>query len=69
MKRQEPLEVVFFESEAGSQPVKEFLTGRPREDRKEIGGDIYKVQEGVSGRITSRQKRGHRFMGSTEYYP
>jgi phage-related protein len=46
MKRQEPLEVVFFKSEAGNQPVKEFLTNRPREDRKEIGGDIYKVQEG-----------------------
>jgi phage-related protein len=29
-----------------NQPVKEFLTNRPREDRKEIGGDIYKIQEG-----------------------
>jgi phage-related protein len=46
VKRQEPLEVVFFKSEAGNQPVKEFLTNRPREDRKEIGTDIYKVQEG-----------------------
>jgi phage-related protein len=46
MKRQEPLEVVFFKSEAGNQPVKEFLMGRTKEDRKEIGADIYKVQEG-----------------------
>jgi phage-related protein len=46
MKRQEPLEVVFFESEAGNQPVKEFLMSRTKGDRKEIGADIYKVQAG-----------------------
>jgi phage-related protein len=46
MKRQEPLEVVFFKSETGNQPVKEFLMGRTKEDRKEIGSDIYKVQSG-----------------------
>lgn len=46
MKRQEPLEVVFFKSEAGNQPVKEFLMSRTKEDRKEIGADIYKVQAG-----------------------
>jgi phage-related protein len=46
MKRQEPLEIVFFKSESGNQPVKEFLTDRTKEDRKEIGADIYKAQEG-----------------------
>ncbi|MDR1302320.1 MAG: type II toxin-antitoxin system RelE/ParE family toxin [Treponema sp.] len=45
MKRQKPLEVVFFESDAGNQPVKAFLTSRPKEDRKEIGADIYNVQK------------------------
>jgi phage-related protein len=40
-----PLEIVFFKSEAGNQPVKEFLMSRTKEDRKEIGADIYKVQE------------------------
>jgi phage-related protein len=45
VKRQEPLEVVFFKSEAGNQPAKEFLTSRSQEDRKEIGSDIYKVQK------------------------
>jgi phage-related protein len=46
VKRQEPLEVVFFKSEAGNQPVKEFLMSRTKRDRKEIGADIYKVQTG-----------------------
>jgi phage-related protein len=46
MKRQNPLEVVFFQSEAGNQPVKEFLMDGTKDERKEIGADIYKVQEG-----------------------
>jgi phage-related protein len=46
LRRKELLEVVFFESEAGNQPVKDFLMSRTREDRKEIGSDIYKVQAG-----------------------
>ncbi|MDR2759491.1 MAG: type II toxin-antitoxin system RelE/ParE family toxin, partial [Spirochaetaceae bacterium] len=46
MERKEFLEVVFFKSEAGNQPVKEFLMNRTKEDRKEIGSDIYKVQIG-----------------------
>jgi hypothetical protein len=44
MGRKEPLQVVFFETESGNQPVRDFLLERSREDRKEIGSDIFTVQ-------------------------
>jgi phage-related protein len=46
MERAEPLQAVFFESESGNQPVRDFLLERTRDDRKEIGSDIFKVQQG-----------------------
>jgi phage-related protein len=46
MERKQLLPCVFFETESGNQPVREFLLGRIREERKEIGSDIFKVQEG-----------------------
>jgi phage-related protein len=46
MEREEALICVFFETESGNQPVRDFLLERPREDRKEIGSDIFKVQQG-----------------------
>jgi phage-related protein len=46
MDRKEPLKTVFFETESGNQPVRAFLLERSREDRKEIGSDIFKVQKG-----------------------
>jgi phage-related protein len=46
MKRKEPLQCVFFETAGGNQPVRDFLLGRTREERKEIGSDIFKVQQG-----------------------
>jgi len=46
MDIKEPLEVVFFETENGNQPVRDFLLECKREDRKEIGSDIYTVQKG-----------------------
>jgi phage-related protein len=45
MDRKEPLRVVFFETANGNQPVRDFLLGRTREDRKEIGSDIFVVQK------------------------
>jgi phage-related protein len=40
----DPLRVVFYRSEAGNEPVREWLRGLSREDRKTIGEDIKTVQ-------------------------
>ena len=44
MKAERPLEVVFFKTEAGHEPVREWLRGLPKEDCKTIGADILTVQ-------------------------
>ena len=46
MDRKEPLKAVFFENESGNQPVRDFILGLTREDRKEVGSDIFTVQKG-----------------------
>jgi len=46
MGRTEPLRVVFFETQSGNQPVRDFILGRGREDRREIGADVFAVQQG-----------------------
>jgi phage-related protein len=46
MVRKKPLKVVFYQTDQGNQPVKEFLKERPKEDKRVIGSDIYKVQMG-----------------------
>ena len=45
MDRKEPLKAAFFETESGNQPVRDFILERTREDRKEIGSDIFTVQK------------------------
>ena len=40
------LEVVFFRTEAGKEPVREWLRGLGREDRKTVGEDIKTAQFG-----------------------
>lgn len=45
MGRKEPLQAVFFETASGNQPVRDFILERTREDRKEIGSDIFVVQK------------------------
>jgi len=40
------LDVVFFKTEAGNEPVREWLKSLPREDRKTIGEDIKTAQYG-----------------------
>src|SRR2546422_7950883 len=44
MKAQRPLNVVFFKTDAGNEPVREWLKKLPSEDRKTIGADILSVQ-------------------------
>jgi phage-related protein len=40
------LDVVFYTTEAGNEPVREWLKSLPREDRKNIGEDIKTAQYG-----------------------
>jgi phage-related protein len=40
------LDVVFYNTEAGNEPVREWLKSLPREDRKAIGEDIKTAQYG-----------------------
>jgi phage-related protein len=44
-KEQKVFQIKFFETVTGKQPVRDFLLGLTKEDRKEIGGDIKVVQE------------------------
>jgi len=44
MKAERPLKVVFFKTEAGNEPVREWLKGLSKEDCKGIGTDILTVQ-------------------------
>ena len=44
MKAERPLNVVFFKTEAGNEPVREWLRGLSKEDCKVIGTGILTVQ-------------------------
>jgi phage-related protein len=44
MKAERPLKVVFFKTESGNEPVREWLKDLPKEDCKTIGADIQTVQ-------------------------
>ena len=44
--RKEPLEVYFYATNSGNEPVKEWLKSLPREDMRTIGFDIKTVQYG-----------------------
>jgi phage-related protein len=44
VKAERPLEVVFFRTEAGNEPVREWLKSLPREDCRKVGADILTVQ-------------------------
>ena len=45
-RRRPILEVVFFRTETGNEPVREWLLGLVREDRKTVGEDIKTAQFG-----------------------
>ena len=44
MKAERPLNVVFFKTDTGNEPVREWLKGLSKEDCKVIGADILTVQ-------------------------
>jgi hypothetical protein len=43
MKAERPLKVVFFKTETGKEPVREWLKEMSKEDCKSIGADILTV--------------------------
>ncbi len=45
-RRRPILDVVFFKTEAGTEPVREWLRGLVREDRRTVGEDIKTAQLG-----------------------
>ncbi len=44
MKAERPLNVIFYQTSAGNEPVRQWLKGLPAEERKTIGADILSVQ-------------------------
>ena len=44
MYRSQPLVVIFYETSAGNDPVREWLKSLPKADRAQIGSDIWKAQ-------------------------
>lgn len=44
MNAERPLHVVFYQTGTGHEPVREWLRGLPKEDRKAIDADILAVQ-------------------------
>jgi len=44
MKAERPLNVVFYQTGVGNEPVRQWLKSLPAEERKSIGADILSVQ-------------------------
>jgi phage-related protein len=44
MRAERPLKVVFYKTEAGTEPAREWLKAMPKEDRKVVGADILTAQ-------------------------
>lgn len=46
MEREQPLEAAFYMTRQGNQPCLDFLLELTRDDRREVGSDIFAVQKG-----------------------
>lgn len=46
MDRETPLEVAFYQTPQGNQPCRDFLLELSRDERREVGADIFAVQKG-----------------------
>lgn len=44
MRTERPLNVVFFKTDAGNEPARQWLKSLPREERHSIGEDLLTVQ-------------------------
>ena len=46
MDREKPLEAAFYKTEHGNQPCRDYLMTLSRDDRREVGANIFAVQKG-----------------------
>lgn len=46
MERKEPLSTVFFKTEQGNQPCRDFILSLSQDDKREVGARIFEVQKG-----------------------
>ena len=46
MKREKPLEAAFYKTEQGNQPCRDYLMSLSKEDRREVGANIFAAQKG-----------------------
>ena len=46
IERETPLKVVFYETQQGKQPCRDFLLALEKDDRREVGADIFAAQKG-----------------------
>lgn len=46
MERETPLEAAFYQTPQGNQPCRDFLLALSRDERREVGADIFAVQKG-----------------------
>ena len=58
MEREVPLEAVFYETEQGNQPCRDYLLSLSKDDRREIGADIFAVQKGFPMGLPLCRKMG-----------
>jgi hypothetical protein len=60
------LSVVFFRTEAGREPVREWVKSLDKSDRKIIGEDLKLVQFSLAFGNAAGKENGSRLMGSSE---
>jgi hypothetical protein len=61
--RQKRIPAIFFRTEAGGEPVREWLKSLSREDRKQIGTDIMTVEFGWPIGMLVCRSLGHGLYG------
>ena len=67
-RRRPILDVVFFKTEAGNEPVREWLRGLVREDRRTVGEDIKTAQLGWPLGMPLIRKNWEWLLGSSVTY-
>ena len=63
--RERPLNVVFYRTESGQEPVRDWLSGLARKDKKILGGDIKTVQYGWPYRDAGGEEIAKKSLGNT----
>ena len=58
MERDEPLKAAFYETEQGNQPCRDYLMSLSKDDRREVGADVFAVQKGFPMGLPLCRKMG-----------